>query len=663
MTPKPRPIENEERRLRALLALVLLAALAVRVWMALCHPRFYDDHYVFLNVQRFLDGVFTPRHSYYGTLSYLPQSLALALCERLQALTGIAALAVRGDHAEGFSLFAYRLMRMFIVAYGVLSLALVYRVGRRLFSPQVGLVAAALLAAYPQHIRSSIQLKPDMLTLLLTLVTLSWTIGAVKDPRLGTFLRAGVGVGLATSAKYYGAASCLPLTVWSLVSGFGARRRWLWLPLAGLASLATFALLNPFPAMVLHNGQGVVGLYSRRARSLGSGHWDVFRKEIEFLAEQHGWVLGAFLVAGTFLLLARLRRKTGEKERNAALLTLGLYLGYTVLHAAALRLFYPHNFMPVLAGTSLTCGYALVAAWHWLAGWRWLPRARASAWAAAALLGAFLLLGPFEYAYARLVPDTWAEAGKRLAPRLAQARSRHLAYELDGARFLVPGGEGRARHTAVPSLARLAPGLLDLADAEAFPLRRVAEGPDAPFYRSRRARLGPECSFEVSPETFRLRGEELLVVVHPWMPSGDAVELPLRRPSPGVPGPPGATGRSVLVAPLPPGLAVGEVYSLDLTRPNLGGEGEGPRGEGEEDEEEALAPERPGGEARLLPGGGAETLIPTWVRPKRVRLQTLRFRLPAGVSEVEIPAPARAFPGNYRLRLWRWTGAPCAGGG
>ncbi|HSG40805.1 MAG TPA: glycosyltransferase family 39 protein, partial [Thermoanaerobaculia bacterium] len=206
-------------------------AFGLRLWMALTLPRYFDDHYVFNNITAFLNGSLRPRHAYYGSLSYLPQALALAACDALHSLTGIDALAVRGTYVEGFSLGAFRVMRMFVILYSLISILMIYHVGRRLFSPAAGLAAAAVLAAYPQHVRSAVQLKPDMMALMFTVITLYWTAGAVRSPRLSRFLLAGVGVGLAASAKYIGVAAALPLTVWALESGFRDRRRWAWLAL------------------------------------------------------------------------------------------------------------------------------------------------------------------------------------------------------------------------------------------------------------------------------------------------------------------------------------------------------------------------------------------------------------------------------------------------
>ena len=524
--PSRAPAGNCERTAALLLAAVLIVGACLRVWMALKAPRFFDDHYVFNNVASFLNGSLQPRHSYYGTLSYLPQALALKVCDLLYSRTGWAALAVRGTQFEGFTLGAFRIMRMFVVFYALVSILMIYRVGRYLFSPAVGLAAAAVLAAYPQHVRSSIQLKPDMMALMFTLITLYWTANAVRSPRLSRFVRSGVGVGLAASAKYIGLASCLPLTVWSLWAGFRDRRLWAWLTLAGLASITTFLLLNPFFGEVLHFGFRLVWYYDQHARQEESGKPEVVRGELEFLASQHGWFLGACLLLG-IVLLARQLRSAGE-DRAAAVLPLSLALVYPVVHALGMTLFYPHNLLPALGGTALLCACGMVRGGRWLRERPAAARSRTIVFLAWAVPGVFLLARPLAYTYGQLTPDTWRRAETILRVKLGAPEIRHVAYEPADARLGLGAEWQRAALTAVPSLDALPPAHLDLTDAEVFPLSR-ANGPQGVFYQDRRRRLDPDCAFEIRALPFRGRGTPLLVLLHPWAPAGAAIPVEIGR--------------------------------------------------------------------------------------------------------------------------------------
>ena len=610
------------RRPILLLALVLAVAFGVRLWTALETPSYFDDHYVFNNIDTFLNGSLRPRQSYYGSLSYLPQALVLAVMQFLHSRTGIAALAVRGGYYEGFTTGAFLIMRMFVVAYALVSLVMTYLVGRRLFSPAVGLAAAAVLAAYPQHVRSAIQLKPDMMALMFTMITLYWTVEAAKSPRLASYLRSGVGVGLTTAAKYIGVGAAIPLTVWSLWAGLRDRRVWGWLVLAGVASVVAFIATNPYFTTVLHFGNRLIWFYGRRARSEQSSHLVVARGELDFLIAQHGWFLGTCFLAGLILLIAGLR--SGRESREAVVLPLSLALGYPLAYGVGMSLFRTHNLLPALGGTALVCGYALVRAGEWLLARRGarMPAAVRLAGVAVAL---FLLIRPIAYAYSRLVPDTWEVAGDLLREGLEPAPVRHLAYEPAKIRFWLGPGWQRPAMTAVPSLAALPPAGLDLTDAEAFPLART-EGPQGDFYRRRRQGMGQACAVEVRARAFRAQGEPVLLLLHPWTPAGGPLDLPVRR-----------AGPEMLSASLPDSFAAGDVLSFELIRP--------------------AAEDPPAEELRL--GGERLPLMPAGGRPQKVRFLTPRFRYAAGETEVLIPASALAHPRTFRLQLRRWSPAAC----
>ncbi len=620
----PTPAENSERAYVWLLAVVLAMAFGVRLWMALETPRFFDDHYVLNNVESFLNGSLQPRHSYYGTLSYLPQALFLKACDFLRSRTGWEALAVRGGPIEGFTLGAFRILRMFVVFYALASLVAIYLAGRRLFSPAAGLAAAAVLAAYPQHVRSSIQLKPDMLALLLTLLTLYWTADAARSPRLSRFLRSGVGVGLAASAKYIGLSSCLPLTVWALWAGFRDRRLWGWLVLAGLASVATFLVLNPFFGEVLHFGFRLVWYYGQRAQQEESGKPEVVRGELEFLMTQHGWFLGACLLLGLSLLVRRIW--TRGEGGAMAVLPLSLALVYPVIHAVGMTLFYPHNLLPALGGTALVCACGMVRGGQWLLARPAAARSAVATFLVWALPGALLLARPFAYAYGQITPDNWKMAEIALRAELGSPEIRHVAYEPQDAELKLAAKWRRAALTPVPSLAALPPFELDLTDAELFPLSRT-RGPHAAFYQDRRRRLAPECAMEIHASPFRSQGAPLLLLLHPWQPAGDAVEADLQRAAPG----------GTLTASLPAPVAAGDVVSFELLWP-------------EEDETEVEGIQIGGRNLPLIYAGG---------RAGKLRYLTPRFRYSPGDAEIRLPASPQAHPRSFRLLLWRWAQGVC----
>lgn len=612
--PGPGANPVDERLVRRLLLAILAVAFAIRLWLLFVLPRYFDDHYVLNNISSFLESL-RPRHSYYGTLSWLPQTIVLGLMDFLYSLTGIDAFRVHGMRVEGFTIEAFRITRLFVVAYSLISIVVIYKVGRRLFSPTVGLLAAAVLAAYPQHVRSAGQLKPDMLALLFTLVTLYWTAAAVQDPQRKRFLLAGVGVGLATSAKYTGASSALPLTLWALWTGFHDRRRWGWLVLAGLASVGTFFLLNPWIGTVFRFVFRLSGFYDNKAKVAKSDHWVVLRRELDFVAIQHGKILLAFLLLGIALLLWRLWRGS-EEERVAALLPLTLCLVYPAAHAAGMTFFRSQNLLPAMAGMALVCAYAIARTGEWIFRRRDLRPFILIAPVA------LLLLMPVEYTYIRLVRPTWSAAEKALRARLAPLSTRHVVYEPANGKLSLSEGWKATARTGVASLAALPPARLDLLDAEVFPISRT-RGEQGDFYRSRQQRVAEGCRVEVRPRLFRSRGTPLLLVLHPWKAAGKPVPIGLQR-----------SGGSVLSGRLPPGLAAGQVVSFEIVRPTK---------------------ERTTKEVLVQPGGQSLSFEYAGRHGRKTRFLTPRFRYAGGPGEIRLPASAQAAPQSFELRLWRWS--------
>jgi hypothetical protein len=374
--------------------------------------------------------------------------------------------------------------------------------------------------------------------------------------------------------------------------------------------------------MVFHYVPRLVHGYAAHARRDESDNLTVLFSEIKFVATEHGWVLGACLVLGTVLMVRELWRKSEDREWTSALLLLSLYIGYPAIHAAGMTLFRRQNLMPAMAGAALVCAYGAVR------GCQWILRAsgghsRRWAYASALLLGGLLLFRPFADVYEQAVPSTWRVATQALQLRLAPVATRHVAYEPVTAMRLSEDGQ-RAAITAVPSLAALPSSMLDLTDAEVFPLSRT-RGPEAAFYQDRLRRLSPKSLLEIRARPFLSRGAPFVLLLHPWTPAGDSIPLDLER----------SAGRPrLLTARLPAQLSPGDILSLELIRP---------------------AREEGSAAVRLRPGGLSIPFHYAGSRLRQVRVLTPRFRYTAGVDEVQIRASAHVNPKRFRLRLWRWT--------
>jgi 4-amino-4-deoxy-L-arabinose transferase-like glycosyltransferase len=568
-----------------LLALLLVWSCALRLWdgsRRLQSGRYYDERFTFRNISAVLrDHSLQPRHAFYLSLSYLPQCAVLAASEGLARASGVAALSVFGPTADGYSPTAYRICRGLNTLFGLLSLYLLYRVGARLFNRWVGLLAAAVLAAFPRHVLASSEIKPDILVILLVVSTFLWTLRAAFAPSLRRYLLVGVGVGLAVSAKYTGIAAALPITAAVLFDFDGWRnrrrwlRRWLWLLAAGLTSVAVFVALNPYLGMVLEFIPMLVHGYAAKGVEERSDHWVVVARTIDFLIEHHGPVVAAFVGLGALGLLWRVVRpfhpvlrsrsrlpgpppgvsepaaQAAREERLGALLVLSILLGYTALHAAGMTLFRGQNYLPAIPFSSLAAAWAMVELWRWLARRLPLLGRRGVAVPLWGTVGVLLLVQPSRVVYARAVPSAWEVATRRLAGDLDPLELRQVANERGLEPLQLQGQEHRALTLDADRLDRLRPEDLDLFDAELFPRRRLEE-PAARFYRSRIDRL-PAAQIEIVGRRFlRSQREEWVVLRHPWREEGEGTPLDLR---------PAERPRQI-EAPLPPGLGPGAVVSV-----------------------------------------------------------------------------------------------------
>lgn len=617
------------------LAALLFLSFALRAWDAsqeLRAGRYYDERYTFRNVSLILrQGNWRPAQAYYLSLSYLPQTAVLAASEALHRATGFQALSIYGRTSDRYSPTAYLLARLCNVTYGVLSLWMLFLIGRRIFSPEVGLLAAAALAAFPRHLLSSTQFKPDILVLLLSLVTFYWTLRAALHPSLRRFLQVGLGIGLSVATKYTGVGAAIPIAAFVLARGWRDRRLWGWLALAALASVAVFVILNPFLTVVLEFIPKLLGHYSGNARQRGSDHEDVLVQQGRFLLEHHGPWVAAFAAAGLVALVWRLLRpETGREpwspeRRVGAALALASFLGYSVFHAGAMTLFRGQNYLLVVPFSSLFAAWAFAGLWRLLAERTALAAKRAlpAATAAVCLVPIGLLL--YEQAdvvYKRVIPSTWDKAAGVLAAELAPVELRQVVYETQGGTLRVVHGSDRAVTTGAPELARIDPAALDQADAEVF-LRSRFQGELADFYRNREALLGDGRAHVVSGAPFRTRGEPVVLLLHPWSPAAPPEPLSLGRPAPA----------RALAARLPQSLGPREVVSLVLWLPRDAG---------------------PLDAIRVEPGGKRLPLTETGRRGRRRRLVTPRFELSGQEERVRIPAPPDMPVRTYRLELHRW---------
>lgn len=367
---------KQPRWIGACLLLLMAISFALRVANSvpgLDQRRFWDERYSVTNVTTVMaTGSLRPENAFYLGLNHLPQVVVLRTLEVVQSVVGADWVPVERKPGIRVSRQARLVFRIIQSIYGTLSIWLLFLIGRRLFSPEVGLLAALFLSVMPLHIRMSSFFKPDILVLMLTLLAFYWTIQALQTPSLKRYLLVGLAVGLATSGKYTGIPAAIPLTVGALAGGPGLRQRVGWLVSAGLTSVVTFVLLNPHLDLVLEYLPKISHAIQMRAARGDTTRADVPLYVLRMIVAKdiHGLILGVAALLGLILMIVTLARRPADREKRFSLgmvlvFTLG-FLSYYLLGSPDLK---SNSLLSLFPFTSLA------AAWLLWGGWsRWVDR-------------------------------------------------------------------------------------------------------------------------------------------------------------------------------------------------------------------------------------------------------------------------------------------------
>ena len=236
---------------RALLALILLAGLAVRVWhndYGLPFVWGIDEGTHFANraVDMFREGYDPGYYQNPSAYTYLVYGLLRVLYGPLQ----FAFPLPFGNVTEQFNQDPTNIWIAARTLAAVLSMAGVaatYFAARRIWGVREGLVAAAVLSFAFLPVAYSRIAVTDVGSLLGVALALWGSVRVRDEGRLGHYLAAGVGAGLALSFKYTGGLALLPLGIAALTRLPTERARAV-LYLLGGAGVAgvVFVALNPY---------------------------------------------------------------------------------------------------------------------------------------------------------------------------------------------------------------------------------------------------------------------------------------------------------------------------------------------------------------------------------------------------------------------------------
>ena len=548
---------GDRRRIAAALVILVLVAFSQRAWMGsvrLDSGRFWDEQFAVGNTVHVLEsGSLAPANAFHPSLAHLPQTALLA------GVRGLCAHTVACDDPVvvdgGLTPLGYLLARWLQAAFGAASLVLVFVVGRRLFGPVEGLLAAAVLAMAPWHVRQSAIFKPDVLLLLLTVAALAAALWVAQRPTLRRYALAGTVVGLAASAKYIGLTAGFLLLPGTLAGLRRKPRRLWWLAVAAATAVATFAVLNPHlvlePERVVRDFSRTLRDYRWKGTRAGTSGLDLFVHAAATLLSPsfHGPLLGAAGLAGLLLLGASALAGRGDRRQREGRLTLAAFpLLYALCYAAATTNPSPHNWLPLAPFTSLGAAWLTVAAARVLGrgAARRLPRAVARLPAratVAALLAACVLLSlglSFNYTYFATVPTTYTLAQNLVVRDLRpDLKGRVVVYDpWRVQKPVVRLGRGNKATTVPRSPLEDSPAALHRADAVI--LRRDLGEPPTLSAGGRVRRI--------EPRLFRTWGPPLTIVTHPWKRLGAVGEAASTPPPPD-------THLSLLVTRRPPASA------------------------------------------------------------------------------------------------------------
>ena len=179
----------------------------------------------------------------------------------------------------------YMAARIWSIGAGATTLGLVYLLGKRLASPQVGLWATAFLAVSPMHIYYSAIAKPDAAMVLAMYAAGVLAVGYLQEQRSAAPWGAAIMGGLAATLKYPGGAAWVAAPVALFFAPSSGRCvvliRMVQVALLGLLAAAVFVAGSPFfvvePALVRHDLEGLVQTSLRGLPGMeGVTTWDLY---------------------------------------------------------------------------------------------------------------------------------------------------------------------------------------------------------------------------------------------------------------------------------------------------------------------------------------------------------------------------------------------------
>ncbi len=229
-----------------------------------------------------LDGIgfYPPLFTYILAGAYALYALVLLFLGNIPDLPAFAELY----KADPFQ-FHY-IARLVSLFSGTITVALVYAVGKRLYTKRSGQIAAGFLAVVFLHVRNSHFGVVDILLTFWVLLAFWASVRILQEGRVKYYLLAGVFAGFAVSTKYNSGLIISVIVLAHFLRTEGGVRgllrntidKKIWI--AGAATIVAFLLTCPFPIIDLRTfyaySAGTVAFESRGKIGSGGDFWSYF---------------------------------------------------------------------------------------------------------------------------------------------------------------------------------------------------------------------------------------------------------------------------------------------------------------------------------------------------------------------------------------------------
>jgi len=244
--------------------------------------------------------------------------------------------------------------RLIMVATGLLSVVMIYRIGRQLSDRRRGLWAAAMLAVTPVEVIMCHYQKAEPLLVLTILLAWAAIVRWWQQDSVDRVGIAGAAIGLACAVKYNAALLVVPAAAtWihhASIAGRGLLRQMVLkrLVVGGLVLICTFLALNPYLLLDAREAlRQLAGQKEFMQTATSPIHQTPVRSYLTILFPvAFGWMLYAIYGAGFVWLVVRSLRRHGSE---AMMVLFVLFYAATMMTQKLVTPYYPLPMVPILA--------------------------------------------------------------------------------------------------------------------------------------------------------------------------------------------------------------------------------------------------------------------------------------------------------------------------